>query len=157
MIHMMALLAIDHDEPSRRAAYVAATWLPAECHVVALHVGPVPTSVGTVLPPGAGMAGVVYPSHLASELPTDAELEAVAYDVARIALEKHPGSIHIERGDPASMICQVADEIDADLIVVGTGDRGWLSRLIDSSVSSSVASDAPCSVLIVRPEPDEDQ
>lgn len=154
---MMALLAIDNDEPSRRAAYAAATWLPPECHVVALHVGPAPESVGTILPPGAGMAGAGYPSHLASALPTDEELEAVAYDVARIALENHPGSIHVERGNPASMICQVATEINADLIVVGTGDRGWLSRLIDSSVSSSVASDAPCSVLIVRPTADDDQ
>jgi nucleotide-binding universal stress UspA family protein len=154
---MMALLAIDDDQPSRRAAYAAARWLPAGCHVVALHVGPTVASLAAVPPPGVGMAGVGYTTHLASALPADAELEATAQTVARTALEAHPGSVRVERGDPASMICQVADEIAADLIVVGTGDRGWLGRLVNPSVSSSVAGHAPCSVLIVRPDAVEDR
>lgn len=153
---MMALLAIDDDQPSRRAAYAAAAWLPADCHVVALHVGPSITSL--VAPgPGIGVAGVGYTTHLASALPTDAELEATARAVAEFVLERHPGSVRVERGDPGSMICQVADEIEADLIVVGTGDRGWLGRLVDPSVSSSVAGAAPCSVLIVRPSVQDDR
>ena len=156
-MHMMALLAIDDDRPSRQAAYAAANWLPAGCHLVALHVGPSVASLAVAPVPGAGIAGASYTSHLASALPTDAELEATARQVARDALERHTGSVRVERGDPASMICRVAEEIEADLIVVGTGDRGWLGRLVDPSVSSSVASDAPCSVLIVRPDPTEDR
>jgi nucleotide-binding universal stress UspA family protein len=53
-------------------------------------------------------------------------------------------------GDAAGEIVQVADERDADLIVVGTHEPGFLERLLSGSVSQGVARRAHCDVLIVH-------
>ena len=53
-------------------------------------------------------------------------------------------------GRPARRIVGAAREMGADLIVVGTEDRGGLKRLLLGSVSEEVARDAHCSVNIVR-------
>ena len=53
-------------------------------------------------------------------------------------------------GSPESRIVETAEEISADLIVVGShGYNSW-ERLLLGSVSNSVVQHAPCSVLVVR-------
>jgi nucleotide-binding universal stress UspA family protein len=52
---------------------------------------------------------------------------------------------------PASTILQVAESLKPDLIVMGSHGRGAIGRLFLGSVSLRVASEAPCSVRIVRP------
>jgi nucleotide-binding universal stress UspA family protein len=54
-------------------------------------------------------------------------------------------------GDAANEIVDVAEERDADLIVVGTHEPGFLDRLLARSVSQGVARRAHCDVLIVHP------
>lgn len=53
-------------------------------------------------------------------------------------------------GRPARRIVRAAGEMRADLIVLGTEDRGGLNRLLGGSVSEDVAASAHCSVSIVR-------
>jgi nucleotide-binding universal stress UspA family protein len=54
---------------------------------------------------------------------------------------------HAREGDPADAILDVAEEVKADLIVVGmTGAR----RFLLGSVPNKVSHHAPCSVIIVR-------
>lgn len=152
---MKVLLAIDDDKPSRDAARATASWLPNEATIVALHVAPDPATVAT--PPvtghfGApGAGGIVFRQEILDGLRDDTELEAMASKVADETLAPdHTRSVVVEHGDPATVICRVATEIDADLIVVGTGDRSWLDRLLEPSVSREVSTAAPCSVLVVR-------
>jgi nucleotide-binding universal stress UspA family protein len=58
-------------------------------------------------------------------------------------------------GSPDSRIVETAEEIGADLIVLGShGYRRW-ERLLLGSVSSSVVSHAHCSVLVVRSADDK--
>lgn len=52
---------------------------------------------------------------------------------------------------PSSLLFQVAEEEDADLIVIGATRHGVVERFLLGSVSFEVASGAPCSVLVVRP------
>ncbi len=52
---------------------------------------------------------------------------------------------------PASTILEVADVWKPDLIVMGSHGRGAIGRLFLGSISLRVASEAPCSVRIVRP------
>jgi nucleotide-binding universal stress UspA family protein len=52
--------------------------------------------------------------------------------------------------EAASAIIQYAEENGFDHIVVGTGDKGSISRLVLGSVASDVASRAHCSVTIAR-------
>ncbi len=49
-----------------------------------------------------------------------------------------------------SVIVRVAGEMDADVLVVGSSSKGWLSRLLGSSVSDYVAHHAPCPVMLIR-------
>ncbi|MBK9215911.1 MAG: universal stress protein [Chloracidobacterium sp.] len=57
-------------------------------------------------------------------------------------------------GSPDSRIVETAEEMGADLIVVGShGYKRW-ERLLLGSVSNSVAHHAHCSVMIVRSDDD---
>ncbi len=58
-------------------------------------------------------------------------------------------------GTPAEEIVQLAARQDADLIVVGTREPGFLERLFGGSVSEGVARHARCDVLIVHRPDDE--
>jgi nucleotide-binding universal stress UspA family protein len=56
---------------------------------------------------------------------------------------------HALPGDPAAALLQVADEIGADLIVIGNRGMKGAGRIL-GSVPNSVAHKAPCSVMIVN-------
>ena len=53
-------------------------------------------------------------------------------------------------GDPRTTIVEVADDWNADLIVVGSHGRTGLNRLLMGSVAQSVVAHAHCSVEVVR-------
>lgn len=57
---------------------------------------------------------------------------------------------HLLEGDPASEILRLADDVNCDLIIMGT--HGWtgLGRLLLGSVAESVMRRASCPVLTVR-------
>lgn len=57
---------------------------------------------------------------------------------------------HFLDDDPAAAILDVAESVDADLIVVGSRGLGRASRVIRGSVSSRVAAHAPHSFLVVH-------
>jgi nucleotide-binding universal stress UspA family protein len=59
--------------------------------------------------------------------------------------------INLQLGDPARSICDVADTLAVDLIVVGRRGYSGLNELWMSSVSNYVLHHAPCSVLVVQP------
>ncbi|NNE95089.1 MAG: universal stress protein [Acidimicrobiales bacterium] len=50
----------------------------------------------------------------------------------------------------ADAVLDTADEVGADLIVVGSRGEGAAKRLIHGSVSTKVLHHAPCSVLVIR-------
>ncbi len=57
--------------------------------------------------------------------------------------------VHSESGPPAEAIVRAAEQVGADLIVVGSkGMRG--ARRVIGSVPNSVAHNAPCNVLIAK-------
>ena len=53
-------------------------------------------------------------------------------------------------GHPGDAIVELAEERNADLIVVGTREPGFFERLFGHSVSGSVQRHARCDVLIVH-------
>lgn len=58
-------------------------------------------------------------------------------------------------GAPGPAICDYAEAIGADVIVMGTRGRGGLRRAVLGSVSDHVIRHAPCSVLITNTHHDD--
>lgn len=59
---------------------------------------------------------------------------------------------HIRVEFPAEQVAQLASDLEADLIVVGTHGRRGLRRLVLGSVAEGVVRHATCPVLVVRPK-----
>jgi nucleotide-binding universal stress UspA family protein len=57
---------------------------------------------------------------------------------------------HARKGDPADALLHVADEQNADLIVVGSKGMTGAKRFLLGSVPDKISHHASCSVLIVR-------
>lgn len=53
-------------------------------------------------------------------------------------------------GTPAETICRIAEEQEADMVVLGTHGRTGLARVVLGSVAEHVVRLAPCPVLTVR-------
>lgn len=58
--------------------------------------------------------------------------------------------VYLRNGQPAEEIAALAEELDAELVVVGSRGLGTVKRLVVGSVSEGVVSLAPCPVLVVR-------
>lgn len=57
---------------------------------------------------------------------------------------------HYRTGAPADQIVQLAVEVDADLVVVGTHGRRGVKRLVMGSIAAGVLQRARCAVYVVR-------
>ena len=70
------------------------------------------------------------------------------------AAEIRAGGVEVEvfarQGDPADAILDVAEETNADLIIVGNKGMTGARRFLLGSVPNKVSHHAPCSVLIIR-------
>ncbi len=136
---MKVLLAIDGSEESLEAASFLAR-LP-------LHEKP-KISVLSVL---EDYTNVEVPIHWPETEEQDAAMafESVKTILQNISCE----TSHLtKRGHPSRTILSVANEVDADLIVLGARGHSAIYRVILGSTADFVANHAQCSVLIVRPE-----
>lgn len=81
---------------------------------------------------------------------SDALLAKEAQEVLTEAARPFDGLVvnqHAVGGPPANVIVSIAEQVQADLIVVGS--KG-MNRRILGSVPNSVAHNAPCAVLVVK-------
>lgn len=60
--------------------------------------------------------------------------------------------VHARIGKPADEILEVAREVGADLIIVGSHNLHGLERLMIGSVSEKIVRNAKCSVEVARPK-----
>jgi nucleotide-binding universal stress UspA family protein len=77
----------------------------------------------------------------------DATLEAAAEVARQAGVEV---SVYARQGDPADAILDVAEEREADLVIVGNKGMTGAKRFLLGSVPNKVSHHAPCSVLIIR-------
>lgn len=72
--------------------------------------------------------------------------------VTRIAAGRFDGRItaHLAVGEPAREILQLATDLEADVIVVGTHGKKALERMLVGSVSLNVVKKALCPVVVAR-------
>jgi nucleotide-binding universal stress UspA family protein len=74
----------------------------------------------------------------------DAALRAVEEKAKKRGLKS---TSEAREGDPADVLCDIAEQHNADLLVVG--NKGMQRRIL-GSVPNSVSHKAPCSVVIVK-------
>ena len=73
----------------------------------------------------------------------DATLDAIGLDPSIV---EH----RVVEGSAGPMICQVAEDLSPDVVVVGSHGRGWFKRVVIGSVSEHVARHCAAPVLVVR-------
>jgi nucleotide-binding universal stress UspA family protein len=79
------------------------------------------------------------------------DVEATLEQAAAVASEAGVTvSTYPRQGDPADAILDVAEEKEADLIIVGNKGMTGAKRFLLGSVPNKVSHHAPCSVLIIR-------
>ncbi len=57
---------------------------------------------------------------------------------------------HLREGRPADEIAALAEELEVDLVILGSRGLGTVKRLVTGSVSEGVVHLAPCPTLVVR-------
>ncbi len=76
-----------------------------------------------------------------------------ATDLAELARAEGLEAEEVVRtGTPAKEIADYAEEIDADMIVIGTAGRSGIERMVVGSVTNKVVRTAPVPVVTVRPD-----
>jgi len=68
-------------------------------------------------------------------------------------LARQSVGIHVRSGAPGHEIAQLASDVNADLIVVGTHHRGHLKQLLLGSTAEHVMATAKCPVFVAGPRP----
>ncbi|HEY5374749.1 MAG TPA: universal stress protein [Polyangiaceae bacterium] len=145
------VVALDYTQPSElafeKALELAAGNGEAELHVV--NVCTSETTVGAMSgvgasPPSLHDAGLYLQNHVARTV-TEFQARTGTNPFKRLVT-------HVRADDPGRQIAQLATEVAADLLVIGTHDRHGLPRLLLGSVAEAVSRLAPCSVLVVRPK-----
>ena len=140
------LLATDGSEEAELAALRAVELADAtdsELHVV--HVEVVPSFL------------VSYPGTLGYERRLYEQIEEMSRELLRKQswrVKAAGGTVagtHLRMGQVDLEIVALAEEIQADLIVMGCRGLGGVRRALMGSVSDSVVRHAHCPVLVVRP------
>ena len=139
------LVAVDDSPLDERIADTVATLFRSASEILTLHVTP---TMPPVAPPAAfGVIAAPMPPDLGQPLAEEAQ-QAAERTTERIGLRDVTpvGAV----GDPVDGILEAADEHGAAIIVLGSRDRSWLSRLFDPSVSDAVRRRADRPILILR-------
>ncbi len=63
-----------------------------------------------------------------------------------------PVEVIVRQGIPVDIVCRVARELKADLLVVGTHARKGIEQVLLGSVAERLVRTSPCPVLVVRPD-----
>ena len=112
------------------------------------------TSVAMLPMPASGIEAALptAPARFAATSADELDLAERHLERARALLAARPTEAEFvsEAGVPAERIVELADERDADLIVVGTREPGFLERLLAGSVSADVSRRTHRDVMIVH-------
>jgi nucleotide-binding universal stress UspA family protein len=141
----LILVGIDFSENGSRvlrsAADLASTTPDAELHLVHAF-GP------AVKADNLGWFPAL--SDLASIEDSDAASAALHQLATSIPLRSERVCAYVHEGSATAVITQVAEDIEADLVVVGSHDRAGANRAVFGSVAEKLVRSAPCPVLIIR-------
>jgi nucleotide-binding universal stress UspA family protein len=104
--------------------------------LIVLHVAHVPA---------VAYEGMVLPNPEEVRAAAQGQLDRLQVPATNVRAERR-----LEQGDAVTGILHVAEEANADLIVMGTHGRTGLERLLMGSVAEQVVRKATCPVLTVK-------
>jgi nucleotide-binding universal stress UspA family protein len=137
MVFQTVLVGADDSQTARQAVMIAADI--AQISGGKLHI------VTAFDPKGVRSQDLPEEFRYSSTVhPADVLLQGLSRLVSERGLEP---VVHAAATSPAEAIVQIAEEVGADLIVVGNKGMKGVRRVL-GSVPNSVAHSAPCSVLI---------
>jgi nucleotide-binding universal stress UspA family protein len=154
---MIVVIATDGSSNANHAIREAARLLPLkQATIFLIAVAPLAAALISTSPVGISyaesFASMAVPQVIDQlELAANLHLDSAMSLLAELGLSATP----MERlGEPVDEIIEVAEEVQADLIVVGSHGYGAFQRFLHGSVSDGVAHRAARAVLIVRPAAD---
>lgn len=149
---MKILLATDGSDSARQAAdFLIRFPLPRESSVTVL----------TVIEEGMFSEGELYGldedqdrqlRETQKTIQEDSE-QLVTTEAERLRAAGWAGATEVRSGDPAEEIIRAAEELQPDLIAMGTYGVSGIKHFLIGSVSDRVLEHACCSVLVVKPSP----
>jgi nucleotide-binding universal stress UspA family protein len=129
------LLAYDGGEPARRALATAADLAKKfEARLTVISVVPVHPGRSPIDPWDDGLVHAQ-------------ELKEAGEALKELGVE---AELIEPSGDPATVIERVAEQIDADAVVVGSRGLSAVGRVLQGSVSQHVATHAAATVIVAR-------
>jgi nucleotide-binding universal stress UspA family protein len=141
------VVGTDGSAPAQEAIKVAGE-IAHRCDVETVHV-----VTGYRPIPSVDLVGLAHeiPTELvdvlSSDMPGASIVDEAASALRAMGLE---ASRHAVPESAVDAILDVADDVGADLIVVGSRGRGAGRRMLRGSVSTKVAQHAPCTVMVVH-------
>ena len=124
--------AVDLAKAMGSRLYVVSAFVPSEPVVDREQAAEIPADVQHSTGPRQGVHQVL-------------DAAAGVAEAAGVEVEARP-----REGDPADALLDVAEEVNADLIVVGNKGMTGAKRFLLGSVPNKVSHHAPCSIYIVR-------
>jgi nucleotide-binding universal stress UspA family protein len=76
--------------------------------------------------------------------------QVLSRTMSHLSYHASPVNKRFEEGVPGELICSAAQELQADLILMGARGVGQIQELVLGSVSHRVLTHAPCPVLIIK-------
>jgi nucleotide-binding universal stress UspA family protein len=100
----------------------------------------------------SGFAGGSMSPEEFEQLRSEQLTEAAQIVAETLAALEIDAETRVVDGNPGPTLCELASEIGADVIVMGSRGRGGLTRALLGSVSDHVVRNAPCPVMITGNE-----
>jgi nucleotide-binding universal stress UspA family protein len=127
------------EEAVERTAELAQP-LRARVHVVAAYEASTPVKVGGGFKTDSALT-------ISPGVTVEAVLERA---VGMLRVKGIEVETYARKGDPADAIIDVAEEVGADLVIVGSKGMRGTKRFLLGSVPNKVSHYSPCDVMIVR-------
>ena len=143
------VLGTDGSDDAVAAAREALAVLAPDATIHLFSVAETPAVVGAGMESGF-TGGIATPEEV--DAAWAGVIDEATAALARTADELGAARVeqHVERGEPGAVLCERADALGADVVVVGSRGRGAIRRALLGSVSTYVVQHAPCPVLVVR-------
>jgi nucleotide-binding universal stress UspA family protein len=141
------VVGTDGSDVSVESARHGVSLYPTASDIVVISVAEPPVFAASTLAGGAVAAAHVFEE--AVEYLRQSAHEAVEKTVDALATQV-PVDKQVAIGPAGQAICQLAEDVAADVVVIGSRGHGAIRRALLGSVSFYVVQHAPCPVTVVR-------